>query len=113
MLFALHNIWVFTYVASIMKCIVCKNVACVFLDKIESKQASTCMFQPVLLLSQVPSVNLALQFCKLQGHAPIRRYSWSHVTKDQDIAYKTKEAKGLDKDIADTNGDKATVQEEF
>jgi len=35
------------------------------------------------------------------------------ATKSQDVKYKTKEAKGLDKDTADTNGDKATVQQEL
>merc|ERR1719284_733224 len=33
--------------------------------------------------------------------------------KMQDVKYKTKESKGLDKDIADTSADKATVQEEL
>jgi len=35
------------------------------------------------------------------------------ATKEQDVKYKTKESKGLDKDTADTNGDRATVQEEL
>merc|ERR1719224_290657 len=35
------------------------------------------------------------------------------ATKDQDVKYKTKESKGLDKDTSDTNGDKATVQSEL
>jgi len=35
------------------------------------------------------------------------------ATKDQDVKYKNKEAKGLDKDTSDTNGDRATVQEEL
>merc|ERR1719253_2041179 len=35
------------------------------------------------------------------------------ATKEQDVKYKTKESKGLDKDTADTNGDKATVQSEL
>merc|ERR1740121_714923 len=37
----------------------------------------------------------------------------SKATKTQDVKYKTKDAKGLDKDIAETNADKATVQEEL
>jgi len=35
------------------------------------------------------------------------------ATKDQDVKYKTKEAKGLDKDTAEANADRATVQEEL
>jgi len=35
------------------------------------------------------------------------------AVKEQDVKYKTKESKGLDKDTADTNGDRATVQEEL
>merc|ERR1719353_2376397 len=35
------------------------------------------------------------------------------ATKDQDVKYKTKESKGLDKSIAEANGDKATVQQEL
>jgi len=35
------------------------------------------------------------------------------ATKEQDVKYKTKESKGLDKDTSDTNGDKATVQSEL
>jgi len=35
------------------------------------------------------------------------------ATKNQDLKYKTKESKGLDKDISDTNGDRATVQQEL
>merc|ERR1719253_696076 len=35
------------------------------------------------------------------------------ATKGQDSKYKTKEAKGLDKDTADTNGDRSTVQTEL
>merc|ERR1719310_1461228 len=33
--------------------------------------------------------------------------------KMQDVKYKTKDSKGLDKDIAETSADKATVQEEL
>mmetsp|Transcript_104518 Transcript_104518/g.164945 ORF Transcript_104518/g.164945 Transcript_104518/m.164945 type:complete len:678 (-) Transcript_104518:46-2079(-) len=35
------------------------------------------------------------------------------ATKDQDVKYKTKESKGLDKDIAEASADRATVQEEL
>jgi len=35
------------------------------------------------------------------------------ATKSQDVKYKTKEAKGLDKSTAETNGDKSTVQQEL
>merc|ERR1719181_1568161 len=35
------------------------------------------------------------------------------ASKEQDAKYKTKESKGLDKDSADTNGDRATVQQEL
>jgi len=35
------------------------------------------------------------------------------ATKDQDVKYKTKEAKGLDKDTAEATGDMAGVQEEL
>lgn len=35
------------------------------------------------------------------------------AAKSQDVKYKTKEAKGLDKDIAETSADMATVQEEL
>jgi chromosome segregation ATPase len=35
------------------------------------------------------------------------------ATKSQDVAYKTKDAKGLDKDIAEASGDRGTVQTEL
>jgi DNA repair exonuclease SbcCD ATPase subunit len=35
------------------------------------------------------------------------------ATKSQDVKYKTKEAKGLDKSVAETNGDKSTTQTEL
>merc|ERR1719440_2619835 len=35
------------------------------------------------------------------------------ASKEQDVKYKTKESKGLDKDTSDTTGDKATVQSEL
>jgi len=35
------------------------------------------------------------------------------ATKSQDVAYKTKEFKGLDKSITETNGDKSTEQQEL
>jgi len=35
------------------------------------------------------------------------------ATKDQDVKYKTKEAKGLDKSNSEANADRATVQEEL
>merc|ERR1719356_713787 len=35
------------------------------------------------------------------------------ATKDQDVKYKTKESKGLDKDAAETTGDRAGVQDEL
>merc|ERR1719352_697005 len=35
------------------------------------------------------------------------------AAKSQDVAYKTKDAKGLDKDIAEASADKATVQTEL
>merc|ERR1719291_223191 len=35
------------------------------------------------------------------------------VMKDQDVKYKTKEAKGLDKETAEATADKAAVQEEL
>merc|ERR1719482_2601277 len=35
------------------------------------------------------------------------------ATKDQDVKYKTKEAKGLDKDAAEANADRAGVQTEL
>merc|ERR1719454_1602430 len=35
------------------------------------------------------------------------------ATKDQDVKYKTKEFKGLDKSIAETTADKGTVQQEL
>jgi hypothetical protein len=35
------------------------------------------------------------------------------ATKMQDVKYKTKDSKGLDKDIAETSADRATVQEEL
>merc|ERR1719222_112557 len=35
------------------------------------------------------------------------------TTKDQDVAYKTKEAKGLDKAVADTTSDRSDVQAEL
>merc|ERR1740127_249924 len=35
------------------------------------------------------------------------------ATKDQDVKYKTKEFKGLDKAISETSADRATVQEEL
>merc|ERR1719324_1839403 len=37
----------------------------------------------------------------------------SKATKMQDVKYKTKDSKGLDKDIAETSADRATVQEEL
>jgi hypothetical protein len=37
----------------------------------------------------------------------------SKATKDQDVKYKTQESKALDKDVAETSADKATVQEEL
>merc|ERR1719277_2036557 len=37
----------------------------------------------------------------------------SKAMKTQDVKYKTKDSKGLDKDIAETSADKATVQEEL
>jgi hypothetical protein len=37
----------------------------------------------------------------------------SKAMKSQDVKYKTKDAKGLDKDIAETGADKATTQEEL
>jgi len=37
----------------------------------------------------------------------------SNAIKSQDVKYKTKEAKGLDKSIAETSADRATVQEEL
>merc|ERR1719182_1067203 len=35
------------------------------------------------------------------------------ATKDQDVKYKTKEAKGLDKDTAEATADRSGVQEEL
>merc|ERR1719162_15067 len=35
------------------------------------------------------------------------------ATKEQDAKYKTKESKGLDKSSSETNGDRATTQEEL
>merc|ERR1719272_257762 len=35
------------------------------------------------------------------------------ATKGQDAKYKTKESKGLDKSSSETNGDRATVQQEL
>merc|ERR1719440_1992276 len=35
------------------------------------------------------------------------------ATKDQDVKYKTKESKGLDKAVAEANADRSTVQEEL
>jgi len=35
------------------------------------------------------------------------------ATKDQDVKYKSKESKGLDKGVAETNGDKGTEQQEL
>merc|ERR1719164_379705 len=35
------------------------------------------------------------------------------ATKEQDVKYKTKEAKGLDKDISEANADKSGVQTEL
>merc|ERR1712045_724832 len=35
------------------------------------------------------------------------------TTKDQDVAYKTKEAKGLDKAVADASSDRSAVQAEL
>merc|ERR1719440_1839014 len=37
----------------------------------------------------------------------------SKAMKTQDVKYKTKDSKGLDKDIAETSADRATVQEEL
>merc|ERR1719428_2266628 len=37
----------------------------------------------------------------------------SKSMKSQDVKYKTKESKGLDKDIAEATGDKSTVQSEL
>merc|ERR1719326_2323787 len=37
----------------------------------------------------------------------------SKAMKSQDVKYKTKDAKGLDKSIAETSADRATVQEEL
>merc|ERR1719201_555504 len=35
------------------------------------------------------------------------------ATKEQDVKYKVKESKGLDKDTSDANGDRATIQSEL
>jgi len=39
--------------------------------------------------------------------------SITKATKEQDVKYKTKEYKGLDKDTTDANGDRASVQTEL
>merc|ERR1719375_751181 len=58
-------------------------------------------------------MNSAEQTAVSEYEAASKENAIDKATKDQSVKYKTKEFKGLDKDTADANADKASVQTEL
>merc|ERR1719409_2247752 len=62
---------------------------------------------------EVAEEDFSKELATLEAEESAAAEEYATVTKEQDVKYKTKEAKGLDKAVAEHSGDRTSIQTEL